>query len=652
VSASRRPGSGIDTMSHVFISHVEEDADVALGIALGLEQAGFPTWCYEVDSIPGPSYLIVTGQAIERSGAVVVVVSADSLGSKQMTREVVRAHESGKPFVPVLRGVTHLEFQARQPEWREAIGAATSIGIPSQGVAEIMPQVAAGLRALGGIESRKRADPARLEKIRRKLDELSLPESARLPVGQPRPADKARIPIEDGAHGPAPVWNLAPTAWRWISRPAARRVVILGAVGLTAVTAIFGVAWLLSGGGDDGSGIVIFPSTFEGRTPTVTPAHPTSAATAARPSATIAHTPRVSPTAAPISTPTADERSPKVLWRFETSHSLSPSSPVVVDQVAYIGSSDGIYALDAATAEERWHFDAGAWVSTPAVKDGVVYVGGADMGADEYYVYALDAATGEERWRFQPGGSVTSPTVADGIVYLASDDNYVYALDAATGKWLWRFKAGFEGDVVGLSTPAVADGVVYIGSGDNYLYALDGTTGELRWRREMYDDVSSPKVLNGLVYFGSWLGGVRALDAATGEDRWASGEDLSGSLAVDSGSVYIGSGPSGVYALDAATGEERWHFRTGAWFSSPAVADDMLCIGGHVIETNESYLYGLDIGTGQERWRFRMGSQVASPPAAANGVIYVGSQDGHLYALDTTTLEERWVPEQAPESGP
>jgi len=51
-------------MSDVFISHVEEDAEIALEIALGLEEAGYTTWCYEVDSIPGPSYLIQTGQAV------------------------------------------------------------------------------------------------------------------------------------------------------------------------------------------------------------------------------------------------------------------------------------------------------------------------------------------------------------------------------------------------------------------------------------------------------------------------------------------------------------------------------------------------------------------------------------------------------------
>ncbi len=116
-------------MSEIFISHVEEDAEVALEIALGLEEAGYTTWCYEVDNIPGPSYLIQTGQAVEQAKALVLIISPHSLSSHQVTKEVIRAHEGGKVFIPVLRDITHIEFQNRQPEWREALGAATSMRI-------------------------------------------------------------------------------------------------------------------------------------------------------------------------------------------------------------------------------------------------------------------------------------------------------------------------------------------------------------------------------------------------------------------------------------------------------------------------------------------------------------------------------------------
>lgn len=136
---------GID----VFISHVEEDGAVALQLADALGAAGFSTWCYERDTIPGPSYLLQTSRAIESSRAVVVLISADSLGSHQVTSEVVRAHEEVKPFIPLLIGISREEFSVRQPEWREAIGSAATLELPAGGVSAVAPRIVEGLTALG-----------------------------------------------------------------------------------------------------------------------------------------------------------------------------------------------------------------------------------------------------------------------------------------------------------------------------------------------------------------------------------------------------------------------------------------------------------------------------------------------------------------------
>ncbi len=134
-------------MTDVFISHVEEDSAVVLEVAKGLEAAGYTTWYYERDSLPGLSYLVQTGQAIEQSRAVVLIVSPASLASNEVSREIVRAHEAGKSFLPVLCGITHAEFQQRQPLWREAVGSAASISVPSAGISTILPRIIVGLKS-------------------------------------------------------------------------------------------------------------------------------------------------------------------------------------------------------------------------------------------------------------------------------------------------------------------------------------------------------------------------------------------------------------------------------------------------------------------------------------------------------------------------
>ncbi len=52
--------------------------------------------------MPGPAYLAQMGDAIEQAQAVVLVISPQSVGSNQVTTEVVRAHEANKAFIPLL----------------------------------------------------------------------------------------------------------------------------------------------------------------------------------------------------------------------------------------------------------------------------------------------------------------------------------------------------------------------------------------------------------------------------------------------------------------------------------------------------------------------------------------------------------------------
>jgi len=62
----------------------------------------------------------------------------------------------------------------------------------------------------------------------------------------------------------------------------------------------------------------------------------------------------------------------------------------------------------------------------------------------------------------------SSPAVANGVVYVGNEDKRLYAIDAATGKEKWRFATG---DRV-VASPSVVNGIVYVGSEDKNLYAI------------------------------------------------------------------------------------------------------------------------------------------------------------------------------------
>jgi hypothetical protein len=131
-----------------FISHVVEDSEIALNIAKYLQEEGYETWNYETDAVVGCSYMPQAITEIKNSSALLVIISPYSLYSNIMTKEIFGAHDLQKNIIPILRGISDIEYKRRKPEWRKAIGAITSIVIPEQGVAEIFPTLLKTLESL------------------------------------------------------------------------------------------------------------------------------------------------------------------------------------------------------------------------------------------------------------------------------------------------------------------------------------------------------------------------------------------------------------------------------------------------------------------------------------------------------------------------
>src|SRR4051794_28838479 len=114
-------------MGRVFISHVAEDGPDAAAIAALLEKAGFDTWLYERDSVPGVSYLDQVEAGLVGSAALVVILSERTLASSQVNIELVRAHEIERPIVPLVKGLTFDELRRRKPRWAFLLGGAVAV---------------------------------------------------------------------------------------------------------------------------------------------------------------------------------------------------------------------------------------------------------------------------------------------------------------------------------------------------------------------------------------------------------------------------------------------------------------------------------------------------------------------------------------------
>ena len=276
----------------------------------------------------------------------------------------------------------------------------------------------------------------------------------------------------------------------------------------------------------------------------------------------------------------------------------------------------------------------GRVLSSPAVLGGTMYV-----GSDDGNLYAVDIASQRELWRYRAGARIAStPAVSKGVVYVGSNDRHLHAIDAASGELRWKYETGAEV----FSSPAVSNGVVYVGSDDNHLYAFDAVSGELRWQYETGDWVSTaPAVGGGAVYVRSEDGILHAVDASTGEGLWQQGtgaESVSSSPAFADGVVYTGGNI--LRAFNAASGEGLWSYvieyreDEGGFLPaySPAVEDGIVYVG-----SDDGHLYAIDASTRALLWLYDGIQPTPAAPLVEEGAVYVQSEDGHLYALDAFT---------------
>ena len=157
---------------------------------------------------------------------------------------------------------------------------------------------------------------------------------------------------------------------------------------------------------------------------------------------------------------------PEFMFQTEVRESME-TAPIVVDGIMYMTTSfNHVYAIDAVTGKEFWHYKHKMGAITTFCcgpnNRGVAIEGGKlFMGTLDAKIISLDAKTGKLLWETEiadpeKGYSETmAPTVVDGKVLIGTNGGeygirgFVKAFDSATGKLLWTFytipEKGHEG---------------------------------------------------------------------------------------------------------------------------------------------------------------------------------------------------------------
>ena len=137
----------------VCLCNVAENSLQVRLLANLLENLGFTTWYYQRNAIPRVSFVRQTAEAIQRSRAVIMLISPASLNSDYFARQLSEAIDRKRVVVPLLTGISRDDFEIRQPAWRPMLGSTATLEIDSKAFADTIADIAAKLET-HGIQSR------------------------------------------------------------------------------------------------------------------------------------------------------------------------------------------------------------------------------------------------------------------------------------------------------------------------------------------------------------------------------------------------------------------------------------------------------------------------------------------------------------------
>jgi len=288
--------------------------------------------------------------------------------------------------------------------------------------------------------------------------------------------------------------------------------------------------------------------------------------------------------------------------------------------------------------ELLWEFKVaeGAFEVTPAIVDGVVYIGDLDGT-----LFALNLQDGTTLWKSEiESGFVSSPSYYNGHVYLGDYDGVFYCFRTKDGALIWKFETGAE---VNSSANFYKDNVL-VGSQDATLYCIQALTGVLSWKHEIADQIRcSPTVVGDRTFVAGCDAKLHIIDLAKGTK--VSEVILDGPTgstpAVSGDHVYFGTEGASLYSINWKKAEVQWHYTNAEsalpYRSSVALKDGILVIGGR-----NRLIQAFHMKTGKEAWQFKTNGRVDASPVIVGDRVFVAGSDGRISAFQLKTGKQVW----------
>jgi len=353
---------------------------------------------------------------------------------------------------------------------------------------------------------------------------------------------------------------------------------------------------------------------------------------------------------------------PEVVWKADIGEGSSKyfkllAPPAVSGGKVFTLDARGVIsAFSAGKGERLWTFD-----TTPPDARGEAISGGIGVNEDVIYatsgfgeVLALKTGDGSLLWRKPASKPLRgAPTISGGKVFVVTIDNELMAFSAASGERIWRHGGITESaSLMGASSPAAAGDSVIVAYSSGEIFNLRVQNGRVAWSDVLAvpekigalpaiaDIRGLPVIDRDLVFAVSHSGRTAAIDHRTGNRAWDVNIGGVNTPEVVGDAVYIVDNDARIVALTRTGGRIAW-VKELQRLKDPADRESApvfwwgpLLAGGRLWLTNSlGELAAFSPEDGTELEKLEIGEPFFIPPIAADGVMYLISDNGRLIAL-------------------
>ncbi|MEK7812303.1 MAG: PQQ-binding-like beta-propeller repeat protein, partial [Candidatus Desantisbacteria bacterium] len=320
----------------------------------------------------------------------------------------------------------------------------------------------------------------------------------------------------------------------------------------------------------------------------------------------------------------------ELYWTYPAGSPIVTSPVILGDALGFCSKDGVVHVVKIGTPDSNPQKIDTSFDSTPIMIGEFIYIAGHDG-----IIRCLRWTTQEEVWTYQTGGSIqwSSPMIVNGRLYIGCSDGRLYCLNASSGEFRGEFLWSYKTAGIIESSPTVAGGKVYFGSMDGRVYCIDAVNGALKWEYNIGSAIRSTACIkNNTLYIVADNGMVYAIRTDTGKLLWSYTASIGSSPAIDKDTLYLGGEDRIFYALNALTGNVRWSYYIGSPIhSSPIVANGIVYVGA-----DNGNIYALNpdaISRDRVVWNYQTNGKILSSPAAAGSRLFVTSEDGNCYVF-------------------